>query len=375
MLKRLDRYLLKDSVGIFLFGLLSFSSLIILSTTLPRMQWVLGVPVQGLIYWLILQYPLAIVQTLPLALLLAVLLVVGRLAQQRELLALQAGGIPIMRLILPFVLLSIFNAFFTFYLSESVLPTSNAEVADKWWRLVDGHSGIGHLRQQIIDIGDFQLYFENADVNNEDMYGIRLTEWRDKELNIILADQGRLEGTTLELYNYRFLRLNLAAPLKDLPAEEVLRGFIRGESSQNNPENALKITSEKTLKQLLASDGIGAFEDSYSISQSYQKAQDPNAPSEERRMAWIRFHRKINWPLSNFSILLLALPLSMIFGYNRGISFGLCFLVFLLWYVFSTVGQLMAQAGTLPIWLGLWSPNIFFMFLALLLILIYSLKR
>ena len=82
---RFDRYLLRETVSPLLFSLVLYSTLAVVSMTLPRLQWVVGAPARGLVYWLLLQFPAALVQTLPLALLLAVLLVFGRLASSSEL--------------------------------------------------------------------------------------------------------------------------------------------------------------------------------------------------------------------------------------------------------------------------------------------------
>jgi len=101
----LDRYLLRESLPTLLFGVVLYSSLVILSTTIPRIQWIRGVPVSDLLYWLALQFPAALVQTLPIALLLAALLTFGRLAAANELLAMQAGGIALRRTAVIFALL------------------------------------------------------------------------------------------------------------------------------------------------------------------------------------------------------------------------------------------------------------------------------
>ncbi len=64
----------------------------VVSITIPRMQWIVGTPVLELGAWLLLQLPQAMVQTFPIALVLAVLLAFGRLATENELLALQRAS-------------------------------------------------------------------------------------------------------------------------------------------------------------------------------------------------------------------------------------------------------------------------------------------
>ena len=106
-MKKLDRYFLRQALAPLIFGLLVYSSLAVISTTLPRLQWIIGTPIFDLFGWLLLQMPTALVQTLPVALVLAVILTFGRLATANELQAVQAGGISLRRSALIFVYIGI----------------------------------------------------------------------------------------------------------------------------------------------------------------------------------------------------------------------------------------------------------------------------
>jgi lipopolysaccharide export system permease protein len=43
---------------------------------------------------------------------------------------------------------------------------------------------------------------------------------------------------------------------------------------------------------------------------------------------------------------------------SRSIAFGLSLVVTLAWYLLLTFGQLLAQTGALPVWLGMWLANL-----------------
>ena len=53
----------------------------------------------------------------------------------------------------------------------------------------------------------------------------------------------------------------------------------------------------------------------------------------------------------------MALPLAVLYARSRSVAFGLSLSVTLAWYVLLTLGQLLAQAGVLPVWVGLWFGN------------------
>ncbi|HZJ09919.1 MAG TPA: LptF/LptG family permease, partial [Trueperaceae bacterium] len=121
-MKLIDRYVLREGLPPFLFGLVLYASLAVVSVTIPRLQWIVGTPVLELAGWLALQLPQAMVQTLPIALVLAVLLSLGRFANEHELLAMQAGGVPLRRVAMAFVGLGAMSAAGALALNEWVLP-------------------------------------------------------------------------------------------------------------------------------------------------------------------------------------------------------------------------------------------------------------
>ena len=100
-----------------------------------------------------------------------------------------------------------------------------------------------------------------------------------------------------------------------------------------------------------------------------EKTRNVDLTENERRQSAVLFHRKIAEPFANLTLLLLALPLSLLYAGNRGVSFGLSLIVTLLWYVIFTIGQLFGQAGTFPVWLGVWGSNILLGSLGLYLLL------
>ena len=69
------------------------------------------------------------------------------------------------------------------------------------------------------------------------------------------------------------------------------------------------------------------------------------------------FHRKLAEPFANLTLLAMALPLAVLYARSRSVAFGLSLSVTLAWYVLLTLGQLLAQAGVLPVWVGLWFGN------------------
>jgi lipopolysaccharide export LptBFGC system permease protein LptF len=117
------------------------------------------------------------------------------------------------------------------------------------------------------------------------------------------------------------------------------------------------LTAEMDLDDLVSRFGRGGFEDSRSISELRGSLFDNNLNYNEKRRAIVLFHRKLAEAVANFTLLLVALPLSILYGRSRSVGFGLSLVLIISWYLLLTLGQLLSQTGVLPVWVGLWFGN------------------
>lgn len=368
-LSRIDRYLLRESLPPFLFGSVLYASLAVVSVTIPRLQWIVGAPAGKLGVWLLVQLPQALVQTLPIALVLAVLLAFGRLASENELLALQAGAVPVRRVAGVFVGLGLACAVAVLAINQWVLPVTNTLVTKQYWELTSGQTGLFRLAQQALPVDDFTLHFDTAAERGTLMRNVRIERWDGDDLTILRAREGRFEGVNLVLSGYRIDALDLAAldGATDDPAAALAR-LIRLRNVPADPDSELTITTSVTLDELVTRFGAGGFEDYRPITRLWQDSHLTSASATERRKSAALMHRKLAEPFTNLALLLVAVPLSLTYARTRGVAFGLSLVVTLLWYLFYTFGQLFAQTGQLPVWLGAWLGNIVFAALGLVLL-------
>lgn len=378
---RLDRYLLSASLPALLLGVLLYTSMIITSATLPRLQWIVGVPLMQLFVWLLLQIPATIPQTLPIALLLAVLLTFGKLTQSNELLAWQAGGVAMRRLIRLFLLVGVISALGSLLLSEFVIPRTNARVGTLWWELTSGGSGLFRLLERDIPVDDYHLYFADIDRDLEEIYGVRLSSWQERTLTVLFAERAQVREDGLELFGYQLYVLDLASLQNGIPAEgrdsesrdsdAVLRELLRVANQPTDPSDSsqsLTITTSKSLDDIITRFSQGGFEDSRSLRQVFADAYLSPSSAQEQRDAAVLFHRKLAEPFANFTLLAVALPLAVLYARSRSVAFGLSLSVTLLWGLLLTLGQLLAQAGAVPVWLGMWTGNLILLALGLWLL-------
>src|SRR5690606_38045558 len=151
-------------------------------------------------------------------------------------------------------------------------------------------------------------------------------------------------------------------------AAAALAELIRVRNVPADPAATLTITTSLDLDELVTRFGQGGFEDARSITRLYEDSRRPSLSAGDRRQAAGLLHRKLAEPFTNLALLLVAVPLSLTYARTRGVAFGLSLVVTLIWYLFYTFGQLFAQTGQLPVWLGAWLGNIVFTALGLLLL-------
>lgn len=358
-MKRLDRYLLFEALPALIFGLLIYSSLAVVSTILPRLKWIVGTPLKDLSIWLLLQMPQALVQTFPIALVLAILLSFGRLATSNELKAIQSGGVSLFRSARVYIILAIFLAASSLYINENILPITNPKIGAIYWKLTSGgNSGLWRLVNQDIPIGNMTLNFKKVDRKTDVIYDIRIENWRKKKLYVTLAKRAEFVNNKIRIYNYQVNILDLdSLNHKEDNAEKQLAALVK-EHELNQSKEGTVIDIEENIDELITRHSNGGFEDSRSIYKTYLDANNELLKPKDRKQAAILFHKKLAEPLANIALLLLAIPLSLLYASNRGLAFGLSLIVTLIWYLIFTLGQLFAQANAIPVWLGVWFANI-----------------
>ena len=128
-MRLLDRHILRELLGPFLFGVAAFTSLMFAGRELFRLTELVAefhAPLLTAGKLMLLEMPGLIVITLPMSMLLAALLGFGRLSGDSEVVALFSGGISLYRVVVPVVLMSVMVTGLSFVFNEVVAPRTNS---------------------------------------------------------------------------------------------------------------------------------------------------------------------------------------------------------------------------------------------------------
>jgi lipopolysaccharide export system permease protein len=125
--KIIQRYVLREHAGPFLFALSSLTSLMLLNYIAKRFGDLVGkgLPWGVIGEFFLLSIPFTIAMTLPMSILVAVLYAFSRLAAENEITALKASGISMVRLILPPLGAGVVLAFVMIAFNDQLLPRAN----------------------------------------------------------------------------------------------------------------------------------------------------------------------------------------------------------------------------------------------------------
>ena len=126
-LRLVDRYILKELVDYFLFGMVIFSLVAFFSDTLLDFIQDVYIPFGTLLTIIGLQLPKTLALVFPASTFLAVLMVYNQMNNHFEIISMRANGISLYRLVAPALILGVFSTICTYTLYDFVVPYCNKQ--------------------------------------------------------------------------------------------------------------------------------------------------------------------------------------------------------------------------------------------------------
>ncbi len=353
---RLDGSLLKEALPALAVGALLYTSLAVSAAVVPRLELVAGAPFPEVFVWILAHVPSALVETLPITLVLAVLLTYGRMEQDHELVAFRAGGVSLARIAAPLLALALASTAASLVLQQTVTPRTTQHVASGYWDLAAQGNRLFRLAGGSLPVGTLGLTYDRSLGGSATVLDVEVTSWSGDVLTFVRAREGRFDGADLVLTGYRAQRFDFAAladqAASDVPLEDVILLDSRGAT----PESTLRLTLGTTEEELLERFGRSDFADARSLTELWRDAR-LEGDSDDGRAARLTLQRRLAQPWANIALLLLAVPLAVGGTRGRGVAFGLALAVSMIWYLLTSVGLFAAQTGLLPIPVGVWLGN------------------
>lgn len=361
MISQLDRYVLRELLPPFLLAVTIFLIYIFLTLILAFSDFMLdqNIPWSDLLRALVYRVPELLVFGLPIGVLFAVFLGLGRLNADQELIALQAGGTSLRRVIMPVVAFGLLVSIFTFVINDQVVPWSARQYQTLFRQLIVRGS-VPQIQDNTIfkDATNRFFYVKRYDRNSKVMHDVLvydpngqtyLSELQSPYPQMITAKEARWEEGNWILYD---------GTAHQFEAEGALAYLLRFET--------LTILVGDTLENLFIEQRSPR---EMSLSELAQRIETFRTAGQPVADLVVEYQTKLVVPLSALMFALFAAPMSLSFGF-RGRAAGIIVGVLLTigFEVAFFVTQILSRRELLsPAW-GPWLPNLCFGVLGIVLI-------
>ncbi|MFN7940634.1 MAG: LptF/LptG family permease [Thermoanaerobaculia bacterium] len=365
-MKRIDSYILREILGPFGLGFLVYTLILLLQFLFASAEMIIrrGLPVSIVGKLLATSLPNIVVLTIPMGLLFGVLIAVGRLASDSELIALRACGVSLYRLARPIVLFSFALGLINLYFTLQLLPVGNQALQDLRLRILT--QTIGQQVEPRVFYNDFPgkvLYVFEAAAGNPIWRGVFLADsvpMPGQRNEVTVAQHGTIEID--ETGERVILRLD-AAIKHSIDFEHPQRYDVTRNQSLRTTLKDQFLSGER--ERMLRRKGVRQM----SLDELARVARDPNEIVQQRRLARVEIHKKFAIPAACFVFGLVALPLG--FTNRRGgktSGFAISIGVLVAFWMLLSQGEKSAAAGRLSPALAMWLPNLLLAGFGLLLL-------
>lgn len=356
----IDRYLTRELILPFLFGMGIFTSLgLSIGTVFDLVRKVtesgllLGIALQILV----LKLPEFIVLAFPMSMLLATLMTYSRLSSDSELIALRSIGVNIYRLILPVIYFSFVVVAITFFLNNFVAPAANYQADVIMEQALEKNSGEIFKERNILypeytqvqlpngnEVTNLSRLFYAEEFDGDRMKDITILDRSQKDVSqIITARSGiwNINANTWDFYDGNIYVLD-----RDGSYQNVIR-FQHQQLAL--PRAPLDLTQK------------GQDHDEMNLFQSleYLKILKLGGKEEKIRKLEVKIQEKISLP---FVCLVFALIGTAIGikpqSASKGKSFGICIGLIFAYYLLSIISSSLGIRGVISPFLAAWLPNI-----------------
>jgi lipopolysaccharide export system permease protein len=353
MRRLIDRYILKEIAVPFCMILFVLTFVLLMGKILQVMDLMInkGIGFAEIARLMLFLMPSFLMFTIPISLLIAILIGLGRLSGDNEWTVMKMSGISLYRLSLPVAYAALIASLMTLATTVFLVPYGNLASKALLFDMARQKASIG-IREKVF-IDDFQgilLYAERIPVNGDYLEGVLISDSRiGREPSTIIARRAYLisnpdtlaitlrleDGSThmvdssLNRYrkmDFRFydVRLDLATPLA---AEK--GGDVKSKSS-----------TEMSLSELAT------------------VIRNRSVGQEALRELAIELNKKLAIPVSCLVFALIGMPLGIRAHRSvrsRGFTIGLLLVV--VYYLFRLSGEALVETGRLSPIIGTWTPN------------------
>lgn len=348
-MKLVDRYVLSELVRAVIGGLVLFVGVVVCIYELQQLIRLLvrqGYPPAAALQVFMYHLPQVVGWVLPVAVIFGVIMAVGRLSSDGELIAMHAGGVSFRRILAPVALIGLMAVGVLYIMNEVLAPPGLARVRELSWKYgptaLSGHS---YSFTEEDDEGGVVRHVFAADfeAHSNTLKGVFIAEYRDGRLwKMIRADSATWVGRRLSLSG-----VELAEPVGN-GETRVYRMKSSAYEVREAPEEIARTKRrppEMTIAQMRQR-----------IRELYKRGVKVNQEIRPLELE-IAVRRATPWCALGFALVSAPLGIRRI-RTSTGVSVGIAVMVFLPYYFVSYTLQVLGKHGGISPEIPAWTGNV-----------------
>lgn len=350
-LKIINWYLFKEILGPFLISLLTFSLIMLMGRTLRMTDLLVNkglnvVDVLQLLAYILIPFYGYII---PMSLLLTVLLGLGRLSADNEIVALKTSGISLYQMVLPIGIFASMAFLVTTLITVYAYPWGFKSLKNLAFKIAKTRSEVGIQERTFNDDFDgMVIYVDKTSVKGGRLQGVFISDKRDPGLSTtIIAKEGHIISdpesmiVNLRLFDGTFHR-----------AGDDMKSYQTGHFHTYDINLDLKAAMDDVKREKKKYREMTLTELKEAINQS----PETNPKLNEIK---IEYYKKFTIPFACFVMGLLGIPLGIRkIRSGRSYGFVISLIILLSYYMLLITAESLGESGKISPLLSMWTPNI-----------------
>ena len=351
MFRTIDRYIIKALIAPFLISLLVFTFILIVPYLIEQAEQLIakGVPGTVILQIMLTLVPQALAITLPMALLVSLLISLGRLSGDREWVALQACGVSVFRILRPVGLVAALAWAATTYVIIWAVPDANQTFREITFNIVAARTE-GEVKPRVFfeDFPNWVLYVRDLP---KEGHG-----WQD----VFLADTTRPEHPAIYLARSGHLVLDRGKRTVEIVLEDGTSHVTAADTPDAYTVNRfttirLSMDPDRVFPRVAPDRG----DNEKTIAELRALIKDSKARRVSTHNAEMAIQKRFSIPVACLVFALLAMVLGLTNRKDGKLaSFVLGIGVIFAYYMIMLGAQNAAKGLILPGWIAMWLPDI-----------------
>ena len=347
----IDRYVIREVIPPFVLALLVFTFVLIIPFIIDIAEQMIAknVPAVTILRLMATLLPQALALTIPMALLIGLLVGLGRLSADREVVVMMACGISPYRLLQPVLVFAVVCWGLTSWVMLKAMPDGNQRYRELTQEIVMNRAE-GEVRPRVFfeDFPNLVLYVHEVPLDGKGWLDVMAADTSHASTPVIyLARRGRMvinrEAQTIHMVLEDGARHT--TKLEDPAAYEVLK--FDSTILTLDPTSVFPRTGPQRGEREMAVEDLAAR-----AAELEASGQSPHNPIME-------IHKKFSVPVACFVFALLGVALGASHRKDGKLAaFVLGIAVIFAYYVIMFTAQSLTKGFWIPAWLAMWVPNI-----------------